>query len=124
MDVTDLHFELHVRDLGAARRFYVDQLGLPVLQETPAMNLLAVLVGGSRMSIFGDRTDGAGSGHSQIILAVDNIERAVTDLEAKGVQVSGPPVTAGAFLRFVTTHDPDGNTVAVSQYLRNAIAPV
>ena len=53
MHVTDLHFELHVYDLEAARRFYVDQLGLPVLQETPAMNLLAVLVGRSRMSIFG-----------------------------------------------------------------------
>ena len=54
MHVTDLHFEPHVYDLEAARRFYVDQLGLPVLQETPAMKLLAVLVGRSRMSI-GDR---------------------------------------------------------------------
>ena len=124
MKVTDLHFELHVRDLTAARRFYVDQLQLPVLQETPAMNLLAVRVGTSRMSIFGNRTDDVGAGPSQIILAVEDIEQAVGDLEARGVEVSGPPVTAGTFLRFVTTRDPDGNVVAISQYLRDAVTPV
>ena len=123
MNVTDLHFEMHVRDLSAAKRFYVDQLGLPVLQETAAMNLLAVRVGGSRMSLFGDRTDGEGAGPSQIILAVESIEDAVAELQANGVTVSGPPVTAGTFLRFVTTLDPDGNTVSVSQYLRPPTEP-
>lgn len=124
MNVTHLHFELHVRDLAAAKLFYVDRLGLPVLQETPAMNLLAVLVGESRMSIFGNRTDANGAGPSQIILAVDDIDEAVADLERKGVAVSGPPVTAGTFLKFVTVLDPDGNTVAVSQYLRAPTEPV
>ena len=124
MDVTDLHFELHVRDLAAARRFYVGQLGLPVLQETPAMNLLAVRAGSSRISIFGDRTDDGGAGRSQIILAVASIERAVAEMEAEGIQVSGAPVTAGTFLRFVTALDPDGNIVAVSEYLRDAITPI
>ena len=61
MNVRDLHLEMHVRDLSAAKRFYVDQLGLGVLQETAAMNLLAVRVGGSRMSLFCDRTDGEGA---------------------------------------------------------------
>jgi predicted enzyme related to lactoylglutathione lyase len=124
MKVTDLHFELHVRDLEAARRFYVDQLELPVLQETPGMRLLAVRVGHSRMSIFGNRTDQKGPGPSQIILAVDDIEKSVAALQAKGLAVSGPPVTAGQFLRFVTLLDPDGNTVAVAEYLRSAIEPI
>ena len=124
MNVTDLHFELHVRDLGAAKRFYVDQLGLPVLQETASMGLLAIRVGNSRMSIFGNRKDAGGAGPSQIILAVKDIEQAVAEIEARGVVVSGPPVTAGTFLRFVTTLDPEGNVVAISQYLRNAIEPI
>jgi len=124
MNVIDMHFELHVRDLAAARHFYVDQLGLPVIQETPAMNLVAVRVGNSRMSLFGNRTDSAGPGPSQIILAVESIDQAIVAMEAKGITVSGPPVTAGTFLRFVTTLDPDGNTVAVSEYFRDAIAPV
>ncbi len=124
MNVTDLHFELHVRDLNAAKRFYVDQLSLPVLQETAAMNLLAVRVGRSRMSIFGNRTDESGAGPSQIILAVEDIDEAVKALRESGVVLSGPPVSAGTFLRFVTALDPDGNTVAISQYLRNAIQPV
>ena len=124
MEVTDLHFELHVRDLAAARKSYVDRLRLPVLQETPAMNLLAVRVGNSRMSIFGDRSDHDGAGPSQIILAVEDIELAVAELEAEDIVVSGAPVTAGTFLRFVTTLDPDGNTVAISQYLRDPIAPI
>ena len=123
MDVVDLHFELHVRDLAAAKRFYVAQLELPIIQETPSMNLLAVRVGNSRMSIFGNRADNGGAGPSQIILAVGDIEQAVAEMEAKGIMVSGPPVTAGTFLRFVTTLDPDGNTVAISEYLRNAVAP-
>ena len=124
MNVTDLHFEIHVRDLSAAKRFYVDQLGLPILQETAAMNLLAVCVGTSRMSLFGNRKDEGGAGPSQIILAVENIEQAVAELEEKGVVVSGPPVSAGTFLRFVTTLDPDGNTVAISQYLRKPTEPI
>ena len=124
MDIIDLHFELHVRDLGAAKHFYVDQLGLPVLQETPAMNLVAVRAGKSRMSIFGNRADQGGAGPSQIILAVESIDRAVAEMNAKGITVSGPPVTAGTFLRFVTTLDPDGNTVAISEYLRDAIEPI
>lgn len=124
MDVTDLHFELHVRDLAAARRFYVDQLGLPVLQETPAMTLLAVRAGNARVSIFGNRSDDGGPGPSQIILAVADIDAAVAELTARGVTVSGRPVAAGTFLRFVTTLDPDGNTVAVSEYLRSAVTPV
>lgn len=124
MDVTSLHFELHVRDLGAAKHFYVDQLGLPVIQETPAMKLIAVRAGKSRISIFGDRTDQGGAGPSQIILAVRDVDQAVADLEAKGVRMEGPPATAGSFLRFVTTLDPDGNTVAISEYFRDPIAPI
>lgn len=124
MNVTDMHFELHVRDLAAAKGFYVDQLGLPVLQETQSMNLVAVRVGKSRMSIFGNRTSEGGPGPSQIILAVENIEQAVAEIEARGVKVSGPPVTAGTFLKFVTTLDPDGNVVAVSEYFRSAIGQI
>ena len=124
MNVTDLHFELHVRDLAAARHFYVDQLGLPILQETEAMNLLAVRVGNSRMSLFGNRTDEGGAGPSQIILAVENIEQAVAELQRNGVTVSGPPVAAGTFLKFVTTLDPDGNIVAISEYLRSPTEPI
>ena len=124
MDCTALHFELHVRDLEAARRFYVDQLGFPVLQETAAMKLLAVRVGGSRMTVFGDRTDQAGPGPSQIILAVADLDAAIIDLEARGVELDGAPIAAGTFLRFVTARDPDGDIVALSQYLRDPIAPI
>ncbi len=124
MEISDLHFELHVRDLAAAKRFYVDQLGLPVLQQSEAMNLLAVRVGRSRMSIFGDRKDAEGAGHSQIILAVTDIEQAARELDSRGLTLSGPPMTAGSFLRFVTVLDPDGNIVAISEYLRDPVAPV
>ena len=124
MNFTDMHYELHVADLAAARRFYVDQLGLPILQETPAMALLAVRVGRSRMSIFGNRTGPAAPGPSQIILAVADIEQTVAELAARGIAVSGPPVTAGTFLKFVTVTDPDGNAVAFSQYLRDPVVPI
>ena len=124
MDVTDLHFELHVRDLEVAKHFYVEQLGLPILQQVPSMNLIAVRVGRSRMSIFGNRTDQNGSGPSQIIVSVRDVEASSAELLAKGVVISGPPVEAGKFLRFFTICDPDGNTVAISEYLRDPIAPI
>lgn len=118
---TAAHLELHVRDLDTARHFYVDQLGLEPLQETPAMRLLAVRAGNIRLSIFA-REDAPAPGPSQLILATPDLDASIARLAAAGLAVDGPPVTAGTFLRFVTVHDPEGNRIALSEYYRDPLA--
>ncbi len=124
MTFTSSHFGLHVRDLASARRFYVDQLGLTVLQDTPSMRLLAVRAGDVRLSIFGDRTDTSGEGPCQIILATENLNAAITELEQRGLSPIHPPVEAPGFMTFVNILDPDGNRIGIVEYLRDPLAPI
>lgn len=124
MIFTSASFELHVRDLTAARHFYVEQLGLPVLQETAAINLLAVRAGSARLSIFGDRTDMGGKELSQLTLGTENIDATIAELRTHGIAVAGTPIEATGFMRFVTIYDPEGNTVGIAQHLRDPLAPI
>lgn len=116
------HVELHVTNLDAARHFYVDQLGLAVLQETPAIRLLALRVGNLRVSIFGDATNPGGAGRVHLVLGTEDIEGTVDKLMRRGVTFAGPVADAPGFCRFVQTHDPDGNLVEIAQYLRDPLA--
>ena len=124
MSFTSASFELHVRDLASARRFYVDQLGLPILQETAAINLLAVRAGTARLSIFGDRTDEVETGWTQFTLGTEDINATVSELRARGVVVHGQPIEAPGFMRFVIVSDPEGNTVGIAQHQRHPLAPI
>lgn len=116
------HVELHVTNLAAARAFYVDQLRLPVLQETAAINLLAVRAGSIRLSISGDAGH-AVSGNVHIVLSTADLATTIEHLEARGVPIAGPIVEAPGFCRFIQTYDPDGNLVEIAQYLRDPLAP-
>jgi predicted enzyme related to lactoylglutathione lyase len=118
------HFGLHVRDLATARRFYVDQLGLPVLQDTPSMKLLAVRAGDVRLSIFGDRGDASGEGPCQIILATEDLAAAIEELKGRGLSPINPPAEAPGFMKFINILDPDGNRVGIVEYLRDPLAPI
>jgi catechol 2,3-dioxygenase-like lactoylglutathione lyase family enzyme len=123
MDLTSCHVELRVRDLPAARRFYVEQLGLAVLQETPALGLLALRAGGMRLSIFGDAATPVGAASVHLVLATPDLERTVHELAARGIDVDGM-IEAPGFCRYVQTHDPEGHLVEIAQYLRDPLAPV
>ncbi len=124
MIFTSASFELHVRDLTVARHFYVDQLGLPVLQETAALNLLAVRAGTSRLSIFANRTDMEGKGVSQLTLGTEDIDATIKELRSRGVDVAGEPIEAKGFMRFVIIFDPEGNSVGIAQHMRDPLAPI
>jgi catechol 2,3-dioxygenase-like lactoylglutathione lyase family enzyme len=119
--LTGCHVELHVAELGAARKFYVDKLGLAVLQETPPISLLAVRIGSIRLSIFGDRKDAHQVGPVHLVLGTPDLARQIVILEARGVRFDGPVVEAPGFCRFVQTRDPDGNLVEIAQYLRDPL---
>ena len=87
---------LPVSDLERARTFYGETLGLPQLWENPAS--IRFRCGDlSELSVF--RRPGLVTDHTLAHFEVTDIEAAVRDLEAKGVEfvdyTEGPLVTTG-----------------------------
>lgn len=112
---------LPVSDLDRAKAFYTETLGLTVLWETPAS--VRVRCGErSELSLF--RRPGTETQHTLAHFEVTDIEAAVRELEANGVEfldyTDGPLVTTnhiaqlgparGAWFR-----DLDGNTLGLRQ---------
>ncbi len=75
---------LPAADLGRARAFYADKLGLTPAQELGGVMLVYRTAGGSMFSIY--HTDYAGqAGHTLAQWHVDDVDGAVADLKNKGV---------------------------------------
>ena len=110
-----------VTDLEQAKDFYGETLGLTSLWENPAS--VRYRVGEhSELSVF--KRPGLDTVHTLAHFEVDDIEKAVSDLEAKGVRfqdyTEGPLVTTGHIAqvgpaRGAWFSDPDGNTLGLRQ---------
>jgi len=75
---------LPAADLGRARAFYADKLGLKPSQEFGGMMLVYRTASGSTFSIY--QTDYAGqAGHTLAQWHVDDVDAEVADLKGKGV---------------------------------------
>jgi len=120
------HVEIHVSSIAAAREFYVDKLGLELIDDIPALNLIAVRAGGVRISLFGgyepDPSPASNRVGTHIILRTANLEQAIGELERRGVIFSEGIVEAPGFIRDIATTDPDGNRIEIAQYLRDPLA--
>jgi catechol 2,3-dioxygenase-like lactoylglutathione lyase family enzyme len=76
------HTTLPVEDLARAKAFYADKLGLEPVSEAPAGSFYEL--GGTRFLLF--PTAGRPSGaHTQMGIAVNDIESTVAELKARGV---------------------------------------
>jgi catechol 2,3-dioxygenase-like lactoylglutathione lyase family enzyme len=104
---------VNVTDVEAALRFYVDVLGLSVRDDRPNFGF-----GGAWLDVGGQQVhliealppDDRGQ---HLAIQVADLDAAVADVRAKGVEISDPsPVGTGrqAFL-----HDPSGNRVELQQ---------
>jgi catechol 2,3-dioxygenase-like lactoylglutathione lyase family enzyme len=126
MKFTIQHIELHVSSLEKAKDFYVNKLGLEILEEIPVINLLALKAGNVRISIFSgyesdmDRNPRNASSH--FVFQTDDIELTYSELTAKGVVFDDKIREAPGFVRFLSTMDPDGNKIEFGQYLRDPLA--
>lgn len=125
MELTLQHCEIHVTSIENVRDFYVNKLGLPVLDDIPEINLLAVRAGSVRISIFGGY-EPKPEGYERhcgchVILRTDNLEETVAALTARGVVFRGEMVEAGGFIKDIATTDPDGNVVEIAEYLRDPL---
>lgn len=126
LDLVLQHVEVRVSSLEAARRFYVDQLGLEMLDDLPALDMFAVRAGSVRISVFGGyepavRNDRVGGTH--LIFRVRDLDAAVKELTGRGVVFTGGVVEAGGFIRDRAAVDPDGNTIEFAEYLRDPLLP-
>ena len=112
---------LFVADLGEARSFYVDALGLPVLFEDE----IAVVVGDQAGRVVLHRNDrghddrgtfpaGSGVGGAAVRFAVDDPDACERDALARGLTVLWPAQEA-AWGRFVVLADPDGRSVVLAR---------
>ncbi len=125
MNLTIQHIEVHVNSIEKAREFYVDKLGLTILDDMPDMNLLAVKAGGVRVSIFGgfgekEENNNKKSG-THIIFRTDNLKNTIEELKKRGVVFTGEIVEAGGFIRDIPTIEPDGNIIEFAEYLRDPL---
>jgi catechol 2,3-dioxygenase-like lactoylglutathione lyase family enzyme len=121
------HVEVHVSSIAAAREFYVGKLGMEVIDEIPALNLIAVRAGSVRISIFGgfvrDPARMPNSVGTHIILRTTDLERSISDLQSRGLVFADEIVEAPGFMRDIATFDPDGNRIEIAQYLRDPLIP-
>ena len=111
---------LVVTDLDRARKFYADQLGLTLLEETPFTCRLGAGKG-SQLSIR--RGQPPVSGPTVAHFEVDDVEAQVRDLTSRGVKFEEyeTPKTVNFIAevgpaRAAWFKDPDGNVLSISRH--------
>ena len=105
------HLFVHVRDLERARRFYVDYVGLEVLQEGGGYLRLGGS-GGFDMGIEERPESSVGAVGVEIVIRVPDVDAAAARLRAAGIDVTEPADQPwGA--RHAWLHDPDGYRLAL-----------
>lgn len=128
MNLEIQHVEVHVASLEKAREFYVNKLGLEVIEETPALNLFSVRAGGVCISIFGGYEPNASpfekKASTYMIFRTDNIEQTMEGLKKRGIEFKGEIFEAPGFIRDISTTDPGGNVIEIAQYLRDPLKKV
>ena len=117
---------LFVEDVGAAKRFYGEVFGLPVLFEdgnsavfdfgNTLVNLLqdAAAVELIEPATVGDRSVGA---RAQLTIEVDDVDATCTELAARGVELLNGPLDRPWGIRTAAFCDPGGHVWEVAQKL-------
>jgi catechol 2,3-dioxygenase-like lactoylglutathione lyase family enzyme len=105
---------LYVRDVGAAVRFYVETLGMKLIEESgPGWSVIDA-GGGLRIGLHAGPPDAPrGAGAPRVGLSPKiPIREALAILENRGVVFD---VTTEGHVTIATFHDPDGNTLYLHQ---------
>ena len=112
------HVVLGASDLKASRHFYVDLLGMEILQESDGM--LAFRAGEVRVSVFGGGRrldpDKDGPPNLKPVFSTERLDDVVKILKGKGVEFLGEIEDAPGFMRFIPLRDPDNNVLFLGEY--------
>lgn len=111
------HVAIIVSDYEKSRKFYVEQLGLPIIRENYRQERndykLDLKVGNIELEIFGmegapDRvTEPEACGLRHLAFKVDDIEEAVNWLNSKGIQTEAIRMDEYTHKRMTFFRDPD-----------------
>ena len=116
------HICFHVADIDRSIAFYTDKLGLEHafdLNDGDGNRVGSYIHTGGRSFIeffqreLADRA--GGQSYTHVSLEVDDIEAAVTDLRAKGVEVTDPELAFDHNWQ-AWLNDPDGNSIELHGY--------
>lgn len=108
------HVAICVPDVAAATRFYVDVLGFAERADRPDFGFPGTWldVGGQQVHLM--QVDGAPAPLQHFALQVDDLDAAVSSVEAHGVAVRRSPHFPGAGHQ-AFFHDPGGNEIELNQ---------
>lgn len=98
----------HAADMDASVLFYTKVVGLS-LKFRDGDNWAAFDVGGMTLALEGGAP--GGSGGATVSLRVDGLSEVISQLRARGANVTEP--TTGAHERRATLTDPDGNALVL-----------
>ena len=99
-----------VSDLAAAARFYRDALGLPQEIYSEEYKWAEFNCGNVTLSLKGGATVVEGGTGVRLALAVDDVEAAYAELQAKGARLVSRPQNHGV-CQSLEVLDPDGNVI-------------
>jgi glyoxylase I family protein len=107
------HVSINVEDVEAALEFYVDTLGMRPRDDRPDFGFPGAWLdaGNQQLHLIGAATPPAKGQHFAI--RVDDLTAVVSELRARGVEVS-EPMTVGASLQ-AFLHDPSGNQIELHE---------
>lgn len=121
------HVELLTADPTRAERFYTEVLGFRVRERMSVpggLQLTYLDLGGTTVELmcYADTpVDPAPKmehlGYRMIALEVEDMQKALDYLKAKGVEAAWGPVTRPAYAR-AEIRDPDGNPIELRQWMR------
>jgi predicted enzyme related to lactoylglutathione lyase len=112
---------ISVTNMKRARAFFVDKLGLTIMQDTPEYGWMELMGkdGGCALGVGAEsgNTD-LKPGHNAIVtFSVDNIEKTKAELASKGVTIVGDIIEVPGHIKMLFIKDEDGNFFQVCQPL-------
>ena len=114
MKISMKNVVVFVRDLAVAKKFYVDRLGLPLVQETQMM--LEFFPGdGAKFGVALAMHEAAMplvGRHTGVTLTVEDIVTLCRKLSTAGVKFA-EPLEASPWGKMAVVEDPDGNQIAL-----------
>jgi len=107
------HVSINVPDPDVALRFYVDVLGLTPRTDRPDFGIGGAWLDAGGQQVHLIQGEAPANVGQHFALAVDDLDAVITELRARGVEVSDAMVIGPRRQAF--TQDPAGNVVELNQ---------
>ncbi len=121
------HIELVTADEERAVRFYTEVLGFSVRSRSTVpggLKLVYLDLGGTTLELMtytemkpAPRAEGEHLGYRMMALEVDDMQRTLDELKAKGVACTWGPLVRPTYAR-AEIRDPDGNGIELRQWIK------